>query len=67
MTLLQVRDLSVRYEPKRQVSLTAVDRVSLDIHDGEFVGLIGESGSGKSTLAMALLRLLERPGRISGG
>jgi peptide/nickel transport system ATP-binding protein len=67
MTLLQVRDLSVRYEPKRQASLTAVDRVSLDIHDGEFVGLIGESGSGKSTLAMALLRLLERPGRISGG
>jgi peptide/nickel transport system ATP-binding protein len=67
MTLLQVRDLSVRYEPKSQPALTAVDRVSLDIADGEFVGLIGESGSGKSTLAMALLRLLERPGRISGG
>jgi peptide/nickel transport system ATP-binding protein len=67
MPLLQVRDLSVRYEPKSQPSLTAVDGVSLDIEEGEFVGLIGESGSGKSTLAMALLRLLERPGRISAG
>ena len=34
---------------------------------GEFVGLIGESGSGKTTLGTALLRLLEKPGRISGG
>ena len=37
------------------------------IEPGEFVGLIGESGSGKTTLGMALLRLLERPGRIAGG
>jgi peptide/nickel transport system ATP-binding protein len=65
--LLRVRDLSVRFEPKMSPALTAVDTVSFDLHQGEFVGLIGESGSGKSTLAMALLALLEKPGRVSGG
>ncbi|GAB3077481.1 ABC transporter ATP-binding protein [Pedococcus soli] len=65
--LLRVRDLSVRFEPKMSPALTAVDKVSFDLLEGEFVGLIGESGSGKSTLAMALLSLLERPGRISNG
>ncbi|MBC6468789.1 ABC transporter ATP-binding protein [Actinomadura alba] len=48
-------------------ALTAVDGVGFDLADGEFVGLIGESGSGKSTLATALLRLLDKPCRISGG
>ena len=65
--LLEVRNLSVRYEPKLHRPLTAVEDVSFTIRQGEFVGLIGESGSGKSTLANALLRLLERPGRISDG
>jgi len=67
MTLLDVRDLSVRYEPKASRPLDAVQGVSFTIEPGEFVGLIGESGSGKTTLGTALLRLLQRPGRISGG
>ena len=67
MTLLDVRDLSVRYEPKASRPLDAVQEVSFGIEPGEFVGLIGESGSGKTTLGTALLRLLQRPGRISGG
>ena len=65
--LLEVDGLSVRYEPKRNPSLTAVSDVSFSIRPGEFVGLIGESGSGKTTLGTALLRLLDRPARISGG
>ena len=67
MALLEVTDLHVRYEPKRGAAVDAVTDISFAIEPGEFVGLIGESGSGKTTLGTALLRLLERPGRIAGG
>lgn len=66
-TLLEVRDLTVRYEPRLHAAMTAVDDVSFELGDGEFVGLVGESGSGKSTLGLTLLRLLQPPARIAGG
>ncbi|GAA1876055.1 ABC transporter ATP-binding protein [Lapillicoccus jejuensis] len=66
-TLLEVQELHVRYEPRRGHAVDAVRDVSFSLREGEFVGVIGESGSGKTTLGTALLRLLERPGRISGG
>ncbi|MTD12647.1 dipeptide ABC transporter ATP-binding protein [Nakamurella sp. YIM 132087] len=65
--LLQVRDLTVRYTPRLGRALTAVDHVSFDLAEGEFVGLIGESGCGKSTLGTALLRLLEPPAHLTDG
>ncbi|MFB9375940.1 ABC transporter ATP-binding protein [Kineococcus gynurae] len=65
--LLDVRDLSVVYEPVGQDPVTAVDRVSFSLRRGEFVGLVGESGSGKSTLGYALTRLQKPPARNDGG
>lgn len=67
MALLEVRDLSVTYSPRDSTAVRAVDGVSFDIADGEFVGLLGESGSGKSTLGNAILRLLDKPAAVSGG
>ena len=60
--LLEVRDLIVEYGDVR-----AVDRVSLEVAPGEFLGIVGESGCGKSTLLFAIARLLSPPARIVSG
>jgi peptide/nickel transport system ATP-binding protein len=67
MALLEVENLDITYETKKRAPLHAVHNVSFVIKPGEFIGLVGESGSGKSTLGSAILRLLQRPGRITGG
>ncbi|MGJ8625122.1 MAG: ABC transporter ATP-binding protein [Yoonia sp.] len=64
--VLDVRNLRVEF-PTRKGTLTAVDDVSLQIRRGEILGMVGESGAGKSMTGMAILGLLEPPGRISGG
>ena len=64
--LLDVQHLTVAFE-RPGSALMAVDDVSLTIEAGETLGLVGESGSGKSVTALAILRLLQRPGRVIGG
>ena len=64
--ILRVENLSVAYDhPLGKVR--AVDDVSFSLDPGERFGLVGESGSGKSTMALAILRLIQPPGRIEAG
>lgn len=55
--LVEIRNLSKTFKLRRGVHLHAVDDVSLDIQQGEILGLVGESGCGKSTLGRLLIRL----------
>jgi peptide/nickel transport system ATP-binding protein/oligopeptide transport system ATP-binding protein len=65
--LLSLRNLSVTFDTDEGL-LNAVDDVSLDVHHGETLGIVGESGCGKSVTALSLLRLIPSPpGRITSG
>jgi peptide/nickel transport system ATP-binding protein len=64
--VLSVRNLVVEI-PTRTGVLKPVDRVSYDIAPGEILGVVGESGAGKSMTGNAVIGLLDRPARITGG
>jgi peptide/nickel transport system ATP-binding protein len=64
--VLSVRNLRVEFASRRGV-LHAIDGVSFDIAKGEVLGVVGESGAGKSVTGLAVIGLIDPPGRISGG
>ena len=64
--LIDIEDLRVSFfTPGGEVQ--AVRGVSWFLHEGEALGIVGESGSGKSVSVYAILRLLQHPGRVTGG
>src|SRR6201987_5900238 len=66
-TLLEIHGLRTYFYTEAGVA-RAVDDVSLDVREGEVLGLVGESGSGKSVTALSVLRLIpDPPGRIVAG
>src|ERR1700709_1329483 len=64
--LLSVRNLRVEFVPRRS-NLRAIDGISFDIAKGEVLGVVGESGAGKSVTGLAVIGLIDPPGRIGGG
>src|SRR5689334_16461956 len=62
MPLLEVKNLSVRYD-KAQI----LNGLSLEVADGEFVGLVGPNGAGKSTLLRAISGLVRFESRTKRG
>ncbi len=66
MTILSIRDLKVDYATQ-DGTVEAVDGVSLDVDEGQQLGLIGESGCGKTTLLKAIVQVLPRNGRVVSG
>ncbi|WP_373101219.1 MULTISPECIES: dipeptide ABC transporter ATP-binding protein [Pasteurellaceae] len=64
MSLLNVECLSVGFGEENAL-FRAVDRISLHIDEGEVLGIVGESGSGKSVSSLAVMGLIDYPGRVS--
>ncbi|MFZ7104441.1 MAG: energy-coupling factor transporter ATPase [Peptococcaceae bacterium] len=56
--MIEVRNLVHKYKAGNDQEIAAVNNLNLDIHDGEFVAVLGHNGSGKSTLAKHLNALL---------
>ena len=63
MALLNVDKLSVHFGDEG-TPFRAVDRISYSVNQGEVVGIVGESGSGKSVSSLAIMGLIDYPGRV---
>src|SRR5579862_3602073 len=65
-TLLDIRDLTVEFATRRGI-VRAVEKVDISLAKGETIGILGESGSGKSVTSYAVMRILDRAGRVAEG
>ncbi|WP_269533555.1 ABC transporter ATP-binding protein [Chitinimonas sp. BJYL2] len=64
MSLLKIKNLRVEFGSLAH-PFPAVDGLDFEIDRGELVGIVGESGSGKSVTMMALMGLIDAPGRVT--
>jgi oligopeptide/dipeptide ABC transporter ATP-binding protein len=55
--ILEIKNLTKKFELQNGKKLTAVDNVSFELYEGECLGIVGESGCGKSTIAKILTQL----------
>ncbi len=61
MSLLQIKNLSITFHGRKNDDFHAVNNISLNLEQGEILGIVGESGSGKSVTALSILGLLPYP------
>src|SRR5690606_36458371 len=64
--LLEIDDLRTYFDLS-EGTVKAVDGVSMSVHGGQTLCVVGESGCGKSVTARSILQLVDRPGRIVDG
>ncbi len=64
--LLRIEDLHTSFETRAGV-VRVLRGLTLAVPRGQAVGIVGESGSGKTVTALSIMRLIQPPGRISGG
>jgi peptide/nickel transport system ATP-binding protein len=64
--LLDIRDLTVEFATRRGI-VRAVQHIDISLAKGETLAIVGESGSGKSVTSYAVMRILDRAGRIAEG
>ena len=66
--LLEVKNLITQFMVDKTKIISAVDKVSFSIDEGETLAIVGESGSGKSVTALSVMQLVPNPpGHIEGG
>jgi dipeptide transport system ATP-binding protein len=63
MSLLEIKNLSVEFGPPGR-AFAAVRSMDMTLERGELLGVAGESGSGKSVSMLALMGLIDAPGRV---
>jgi len=66
LPLLDVNDLTVEFNTRRGI-VKAVQHINIQVAKGETLGIVGESGSGKSVTSYAVMRILDRAGKIAEG
>ena len=64
MALLDIKNLRVEFG-STALPFTAVDGLDLTVEQGEVIGIVGESGSGKSVTSLAMMGLIDYPGRVT--